>query len=307
MISGLALSLPRWELALSGAGEYWRAHRLRSGHPFRTRSSGVRERLPVAAAGKVLTEDDLIGFTKSSLWWAVRHTRMGRSVVSKRNVDKKYGDVYERMARFDQCDIADFVGRATPVPDAVSFRVDTPVFMAAQRKPAGMAAALMGGMTTTDVAAGSGSAWGSSRSSGPASSCSGGSSLATSDVSRTDGPARGADPRAGAFSSDRPGGVSDGVHDGNPDLGQPGGVAELDQVEHLPGFDGHPAASKVGRAVDLDRVSVEDPDGAGQVEGQGVSVGFQCHAHGSIPPVSSLSRAGTALVKRTVAERGATP
>ena len=107
-----------------------------------------------AAGGKILTEDDLTRFTKTSLWWAVRHTRMGRTITRKPNVDKKYGDVFERMARFDQCDIVDFVGQSTPVPDAVSFRVDTPAFIATlTERQRGMAAGLMAGMTTTDVAA----------------------------------------------------------------------------------------------------------------------------------------------------------
>ena len=78
---------------------------------------------------------------------------MGRSVVSKRNVDKKYGDVYERMARFDQCDIADFVGRATPVPDAVSFGSTPQCLWPRSTKASGDGGGLMGGMTTTDVAA----------------------------------------------------------------------------------------------------------------------------------------------------------
>jgi len=109
--------------------------------------------LRCAANGKIRDGYDLTRFTKQSLWWAVRHTCAGRSIVSKPSAEKKSGDVYERMARHDQCDIADFVGRSTPVPDAASFRVDAPAFLATLTgRQRGMATGLMAGMTTTDVA-----------------------------------------------------------------------------------------------------------------------------------------------------------
>src|SRR4051812_11361179 len=50
-----------------------------------------------AANGKIRDEDDLTRFTKQSLWWAVRHTRAGRSVARKPGADKKWGDVYGKM------------------------------------------------------------------------------------------------------------------------------------------------------------------------------------------------------------------
>ncbi len=109
--------------------------------------------LRCAANGKIGDGDDLTRFTKQSLWWAVRHTRMGRSITRKHNIDKKYGDAFEKMTRHDRCRIEDFVGRSTPVPDAVSFRVDTPEFFATlTERQQSMATGLMAGMSTKDVA-----------------------------------------------------------------------------------------------------------------------------------------------------------
>src|SRR6476646_9298947 len=80
--------------------------------------------LRCAANGKIGDEDDLTRFTNQSLWWATRHTRMGRSIIRKSNPDKKYGDVYERMAHHNVSSIDGYIGRSTPVPGAVCFRVD---------------------------------------------------------------------------------------------------------------------------------------------------------------------------------------
>ena len=107
-----------------------------------------------AKNGKIRDEDELLRFTKQSLWWGMRHTRAGRTIVRKHNADKKYGDVYEKMAAHNGvANYRDFIGKETPVPDAVSFRLDIPTFFATlgERQQA-MALDLMANETTKDVA-----------------------------------------------------------------------------------------------------------------------------------------------------------
>jgi hypothetical protein len=107
-----------------------------------------------AARGKVRGADDLLRFTKQSLWWAVRHTSAGRTVARKPNPDKQSGDVYEKMSRTPAPDLDGYIGKGTPVPDAVSFRVDLPAFLATlTERQRSMAADLGSGMTTGEVAA----------------------------------------------------------------------------------------------------------------------------------------------------------
>jgi hypothetical protein len=107
-----------------------------------------------AKNGKIRDEDELLRFTKQSLWWGMRHTRAGRTIVRKPNAEKKNGDYYEMMTSHNStADFDSFIGKETPVPDAVSFRLDIPTFFATlgERQQA-MALDLMANETTKDVA-----------------------------------------------------------------------------------------------------------------------------------------------------------
>jgi hypothetical protein len=108
-----------------------------------------------AAKGKIPDEDMLLRYTKQSLWWAVRHTCAGRSITRKPNAEKKFGDVYEQMARHNTgLDLRAYIGRETPVPEAVCFRVDFPAFFTTLTgRQRDMAMDLISGAATSEVAA----------------------------------------------------------------------------------------------------------------------------------------------------------
>jgi hypothetical protein len=94
------------------------------------------------------------GILASCMRFAIRQTRAGRT---PQGCPRKRDTLSRRWVgptRLDDFDLNEFVARSTPVPDAVSFRVDVPAFMDTlndrQRR---MAADLAGGMTTTEAAA----------------------------------------------------------------------------------------------------------------------------------------------------------
>ncbi len=100
------------------------------------------------------TAQDKAAFAKQFVRFAIRQTRAGRTPQDcprKKDVLAPRWVGPTRMADFapDQ-----FVARSTPIPDAVSFRVDVPAFFETlsdrQRR---MAVDLAMGMTTTDAAA----------------------------------------------------------------------------------------------------------------------------------------------------------
>jgi hypothetical protein len=93
------------------------------------------------------------GILKSVLWYAIRQSRAGRTCFSAAKPRdplalRAYGKV-----KFEPGCLDDFGGKDTPIPDAVSFRVDVPAFMKTlserQRK---MAVDLASGMSTSEAA-----------------------------------------------------------------------------------------------------------------------------------------------------------
>jgi hypothetical protein len=95
------------------------------------------------------------GIIKSCLWYSIMQTRAGRTLPSGCETKPKdaYTNAKRGRVRFEKIDLRHLISDETPVPDAVSFRVDVPEFLATlterQRQIAG---ALMAGETTSAVA-----------------------------------------------------------------------------------------------------------------------------------------------------------
>jgi hypothetical protein len=90
---------------------------------------------------------------KSVLYYSIRQSKVGRTVCSAAKPrDPLALRVYGKV-KFDPWNLADFVGKETPIPEQVSFRVDVPAFLATlsprQRQ---MALDLAEGGTTSAVA-----------------------------------------------------------------------------------------------------------------------------------------------------------
>ena len=111
--------------------------------------------LRCATKGKIATESDLWRYVRHSLHRAVGHTRAGRSIVKKRDSDRKWGDVWERMtAHYAGASLDGFESDRTPIPDTVAFRVDFPRFLATLNdRRRDMSLDLAAGMGTGEVAA----------------------------------------------------------------------------------------------------------------------------------------------------------
>jgi len=95
------------------------------------------------------------GILKSVLIYAIRQTRSGRTVQGKNSRKCKDALDYRDRGRvtFEQTDLTGFIGRTTPVPDQVSFRLDVPAFLSTlKRHQQVLAADLAVGMTTSEVA-----------------------------------------------------------------------------------------------------------------------------------------------------------
>jgi hypothetical protein len=94
------------------------------------------------------------GILDSVMRFSIRQTRAGRlpqGCPRKRDVLAPRWVGPTRMTDFD---ITEFVGRSTPIPDAVSFRVDVPQFMGTlPERNRNLALDLAQGMTTGEVAA----------------------------------------------------------------------------------------------------------------------------------------------------------
>jgi len=95
------------------------------------------------------------GILKSVLTYAIRQTKSGRTVQGKGSRKSKDALDYRDRGRvtFEQTDLTDFIGRTTPIPEQVSFRVDVPAFLATLKPHQQMLAGdLAVGMTTSEVA-----------------------------------------------------------------------------------------------------------------------------------------------------------
>lgn len=93
------------------------------------------------------------GILKSVLSYAIRQTRSGRTLQGKSKC-KDALDYRDRgRVTFEETDLTGFIGRTTPVPDQVSFRVDVPAFLSTlKRHQQALAADLAVGMTTSEAA-----------------------------------------------------------------------------------------------------------------------------------------------------------
>ena len=94
------------------------------------------------------------GILTSCVFYAVKQTKIGRTPQGCPKAKDALGPRWIGPTRLADCDLNQFVGSTTPVPDQVSFRMDVPEFLATlsdrQRK---MAIDLAFGMTTTEAAA----------------------------------------------------------------------------------------------------------------------------------------------------------
>jgi hypothetical protein len=90
---------------------------------------------------------------KSCLHYALKQTNCGRTVQSSRCRDA-YDQKRTGRAKFSDFDVSNFIGRNTPVPDQVSFRLDIPAFFnTLNSRQRGIAADLATGMATSEAAA----------------------------------------------------------------------------------------------------------------------------------------------------------
>jgi len=95
------------------------------------------------------------GILRSVLWYSIRQTRVGRMLRASDNT--KHKDVFVNAKRgrvkFIRSELNHFVSDDTPIPDAVSFRMDVPTFLATLTdRQHRMAEDLMTGETTSTVA-----------------------------------------------------------------------------------------------------------------------------------------------------------
>src|SRR5579875_3240480 len=95
------------------------------------------------------------GIIKSVLWYSIKQTRAGRTLPSGGETKPKDAFLYAKRGRvkFERVDLRHFVSDETPVPDAASFRIDVPTFLATlSDRQQRLAEALMAGETTSAVA-----------------------------------------------------------------------------------------------------------------------------------------------------------
>ena len=94
------------------------------------------------------------GILNSCMRFAIRQTRAGRTPQGCPRKKDVLAPRWIGPTRLDDFDPEQFVGRCTPIPEQVSFRVDVPEFLGTlnkrQRK---MAVDLAGGMSTSECAA----------------------------------------------------------------------------------------------------------------------------------------------------------
>jgi hypothetical protein len=94
------------------------------------------------------------GILQAVIWYSIRQTKAGRRIDSARKPkDPLVLRVYGKVT-FESPDLIDgLVGRKTPIPDAVSFRLDVPAFLTTlSKRNRRMAMDLAEGRSTTEVA-----------------------------------------------------------------------------------------------------------------------------------------------------------
>jgi hypothetical protein len=93
------------------------------------------------------------GLLRNVWWFAIKQTKVGRTITrgdGKRG--KARHDAYDQ-SMVEHIDFNLFIGADTPIPDAVAFRIDFPMFLATlNERQRVMAADLASGMTTTEAA-----------------------------------------------------------------------------------------------------------------------------------------------------------
>ncbi len=93
------------------------------------------------------------GILKSCLWYSIKQTKAGRKVDGESRAKDAYKHARKGRVGLERADLRNFVSDDTPVPDAVSFRIDLPNFLATLTdRQQRMAEVLMTGETTTAVA-----------------------------------------------------------------------------------------------------------------------------------------------------------
>jgi len=93
------------------------------------------------------------GILKSVLWYAIRQTKSKRTIqgTSRSKDALQYRE--RGRVKFEQTDLDGLIGRSTPVPEQVSFRMDVPAFLSTlTTRQRIMAHELAVGMTTSEVA-----------------------------------------------------------------------------------------------------------------------------------------------------------
>jgi hypothetical protein len=93
------------------------------------------------------------GILRLVLWYAIRQTKSKRTVQGKARCKDALDCWDPGQASFETYDLNGLVGRATPIPEQVSFRVDVSAFFRTlNERQRNMACALAAGETTGEVA-----------------------------------------------------------------------------------------------------------------------------------------------------------
>jgi hypothetical protein len=99
---------------------------------------------------------DELGLLRNVWWYAIKQTRVGRTITrgdGKRGRGRQ--DAFDRPhgMSVEHIDFNHFIGPDTPIPDAVAFRLDTPVFLAnLTQKQRTIALMLAEGLRTGEIA-----------------------------------------------------------------------------------------------------------------------------------------------------------
>ena len=95
------------------------------------------------------------GILKAVIWYSIRQTKAGRRIDSARKPRDPLSLRMHGKVKFEPFDLSELVGKNTDVPDAVSFRLDVPVFFATclSERQRNLACDLAAGMSTTEAAA----------------------------------------------------------------------------------------------------------------------------------------------------------
>jgi hypothetical protein len=90
---------------------------------------------------------------KSCIYYAVKQTKCGRTIQSKSRCKDALDHRRTGKAKFSDFDLSNFIGRNTPIPDQVSFRLDVPAFFRTlTSRQRAIAADLATGMATKQAA-----------------------------------------------------------------------------------------------------------------------------------------------------------